>query len=240
MLQKLEERGAALRLDSPEGTRYLPVSPQELFTRLKQQYEAALETASSALCEIAAPAGREQILNVQGYAALLDHARALLDRARERLLLSTWPEEALALAEPVSRSIERGVQVTTLCLRGCSQPCPACRGEIFRYPIAPVNAGRWLVLVPDDKELLAGEISPQGDALAVRTRQKMLVNLSASYIQNSIALAGILSSLGSRLETLLDPGTMAALQALHPLHTQGQWLDTMRQMLQAADRTSTN
>lgn len=231
VLQKLEERGAILRLDGEEGTRYLPVPPDEFFSQLKQRYQSVLQSASEELSRLNAPVVMEQILNIRGYAALLDHARALITSAKQRLLISVWPEEAMALVEVMQQAQERGVEIVTLCLHGCPQPCPACQGEVFRYAIAAAGSGRWLVLVQDGYELLAGEISSQNEAQSVRTRQEMLVNLTASYIQNSIALASILSGLGDRLETLLDPQTLRAINSLRPLHAQGEWLTVMRQML---------
>jgi len=156
-----------------------------------------------------------------------------LDRTQNHLLLSIWPEEALPLGEAVQQALDRGVQITTLCLRGCPQPCPACRGDVFRYAIAPENGTRWLVIVSDEKELLAGEISSTSleSTATVRTCQRMLVNLTGSYIQNSIALSNILTQLGSRVVTELDPQSVAALNNLHPFHSQGSWLESMQRML---------
>ncbi len=245
VLQKLEESGAVMRISAAEGTRYTPVPANELLEKLKRRYLQSLEAATTSLQQITPPPNFESVLNIRGYTELLDQARALLDQTEHHLLLSTWPEEALALAEPVQRAAQRGVQITTLCLRGCLHPCPACRGAIFRYAIAPAGNARWLVLVSDEGELLAGEVlsfggsiaAPGGavagssSASAVRTRQPMLVNLTGSYIQNSIALATILTTLGDRLFSEFDPQSLAELNHLHPFHTQGAWLEVMRQML---------
>lgn len=238
VLQKLEERGAVLRLDTPDGARFTPTQPNELLKQLKIRYQAVLDSASEVASAAAAPAVAETVLNLRGYAAIIDHANAIVNAAQGDLLLSVWPEEAAALAESVQQALDRGVDITTLCLRGCQQPCPACRGAVFRYPIAPQHANRWLVLVSDAQELLAGQFSPIGDALAVRTRQSMLVLLSGSYIQNSIALAAILTGLGDRLETVLDAQTLAAINALHSMRAEGKWLDLMRLALQSVSGQS--
>src|SRR5215208_8334913 len=39
VLQKLEERGAAVRLDLPNGTRYAPIAPAELTRRLAARFQ---------------------------------------------------------------------------------------------------------------------------------------------------------------------------------------------------------
>jgi hypothetical protein len=109
---------------------------------------------------------------------------------------------------------------------------------VFRYAIAPTTSARWLVLVSDESELLAGEVIADSDdtslgvfAAGVRTRQPMLVQLTAGYIRNSIALASILTGLGDRVFSELDPNDIAALNALQPFRTQGAWLDEMRRLL---------
>jgi sugar-specific transcriptional regulator TrmB len=240
VLQKLVARGAARQVDTPEGAEYAPVPPEELLTRLRARFQTTLEAASGGLQQVAAAPTREQILNLRGRPAMLEEARTLLAQAGQNLLVSTWPEEALELAGPLHQAQERGVRITTLCLRGCEQPCPACRGEVYRYPVARDAGRRWLVLVSDDQKLLAGEVAPSGDALAVLTRQPMLVNLSAGYIQNSIALASILSALGDRLDDLLDEPTCAALNRLQPPHAELPWLAYMLRMLHLTDKEPRN
>jgi hypothetical protein len=89
---------------------------------------------------------------------------------------------------------------------------------------------RWLLVVPDGKEVLAGEIQTSGQALAVRTRQQLLVDLTSWFIRHSIALAVLLNDLGDRLEELLDPETRATLETIGPEGKPG-WLEYMRQLV---------
>jgi predicted transcriptional regulator len=229
VLQKLEESGAAMRLATAEGTRYVPVQAEELLAKLKNRYQRLVDAASASLEPIAAPPALAAVLNVRGYDELLEQAGLLLERTKSHLLISLWPEEAAKLAEPLHQALERGVDITTLCLRGCPRPCPACRGEVYRYALAPAAQARWLVLVSDQKELLAGEITEPGNtAAAVRTCQQMLVNLTGSYIQNSIALATILKNIGGQQLAEENPETIAALNHLRPFQDKGTWLEAMQ------------
>jgi HTH-type transcriptional regulator, sugar sensing transcriptional regulator len=216
VLDRLEERGAVVRIDTPSGTRYSAVPPAELATHIGSKFSANLSAARRILEEIAAPPAYEYVWNAHGYQSLLDHARTLIDGAQERLLVATWAPEAQALAGNLAKAEARGVEVVTLCLQGCPAECGGCCGAIFRYRLAPEYAGRWLVLVQDESEALAGEIGSGDEALTVRTRQRLLVELSAWYIRHSIALAGVVSDLGDRLPGLLSPQTLAALATLGP------------------------
>jgi sugar-specific transcriptional regulator TrmB len=239
VLRKLEEAGAVLRLETPGGARYEPVAAEELLSTMKHRYQHSIDEAAEGLRELVCPAEGESVLNLRGYAPLIEQARALIERSKDQLLLSIWPQEAVLLRETIAQAQARGVRITTLCLRGCPQPCPACQGDVFRYAIAPGQDARWLVLVADESELLAGEIPSGGEdetsTGAVRTRQPMLVNLTGSYIQNSIALASILSGLGSQVEQGLDARSLAAINRLRPLHGEGPWLEHLRQRLHIAE-----
>jgi predicted transcriptional regulator len=231
VLKKLEERGAVVRLDAPAGARYAPVPPLEITRRLSSRFQDGLSAAQHALEELTTPDEHVYVWNAQGYPILLEHARALLDATRERLLVATWPQEAQALASYMAHAEARGVEIITLCLNACPVECGGCYGQIYRNLVAPEGRDRWLVLVPDDAEVLAGEIGASEEALAVRTRQRLLVDLISWYIRHSIALAAILNDLGDRLDRLLDPETRAILQSVGPSLHNGGWLEHMRQLL---------
>src|SRR5215218_896357 len=100
VLQKLEERGAVVRLDMPSGARYAPVAPAELTQRIANRFQNVLSATRQGLEELTMPAAAEYVWNVQGYAALIDHAHALIDATQERLLIALGRPEAGALAEP--------------------------------------------------------------------------------------------------------------------------------------------
>ena len=247
VLQRLEERGAVVHVDTPEGTRYAPVSPHELLLRLSGRFQRTLEAADQLLSQVSSPAETAYVWNVGGYEVLLEHARSLIESAEKQLLLAVWPEEARALANNVSATEERGVAIRTLCLAGCPQECGSCRGRIHRYRLLPEQELRWLMLIPDGAEVLAGEIRPaQGgekDAettRAVRTRQRLLVDLSAAYIRHSIALAAVLGDAGPRLGPLLSADTREVLEMVSEQDGLEGWLAHLRPLLTGADAGPTN
>ena len=49
VLQKLEERGAVIRLDMPSGARYAPVAPAELTGRIASRFQDVLRATEQAL-----------------------------------------------------------------------------------------------------------------------------------------------------------------------------------------------
>jgi HTH-type transcriptional regulator, sugar sensing transcriptional regulator len=234
VLQKLEERGAVVRLDMPSGARYAPVAPAELTQRIASRFQDILSTTQQALQELATPAAAEYLWNIQGYAALIDHAHALIDAAQEQLLVAIGRPEASALAEPLARAEARGVLITTLCLDECSAECGGCHGTICRSCAAVSAEQHWLVLVSDNAEALAGEIGLNTDALAVRTRQRLQADLASWYIRHSLALTAVLSDLSKHQDQVFEPETRAILRSIDSRDRQGGWLDLMRAMIQRA------
>ncbi len=231
VLEKLEERGAIVRLEETNSVRYAPVSPEELVRRLENKLEGSLREAHASLNEVAQATAYENIFSIRGYAPMLEHARSLIDSAKTSILVAQEPPESQALKGSIEAAMLRGVKVVTLCLEGCLEECGNCRGSLFRYHVEPLGESRWLVLLADSQEMLAGEIGPDEQALAVRTRQHLLVSLASGYIRRSIALAALVIDLDTRLDSLLNPLTKATLAALGREDRQGGFLQQLRSML---------
>jgi predicted transcriptional regulator len=231
VLARLEERGAVVRLEDAGGSHYAPVAADELVRHLQSQFHTSLEAARSSLSQIGQVTEHEHIWNARGYPAMLEHAQTVVDGAQAELLVAVWPQEAEALGASIESAERRGVQVNTLCLADCANECGHCHGQVHRYPVAPRLQERWLVLIPDQHEVLAGEIKSAGETLAVRTCQKMLVSLSTWYIRHSIALAAVLRDAGDQIEALLTPETRHVLESVGPGGAEGGWLEHMRQLL---------
>ena len=162
---------------------------------------------------------------------MLENAHTLLDAVQERLLVAIARPEATTLAEPMAQAASRGLEMTTLCLDTCTEDCGYCRGQVCRHCVALDQPHRWLVLVADGTEMLAGERGAGDEVIGVRTRQPLLVQLVSWYIWHSIALATLLNDLNDRLEQVLDPETRARLQTLGSSEQRGGWLEYMRQLL---------
>jgi HTH-type transcriptional regulator, sugar sensing transcriptional regulator len=234
VLQKLEERGAVVRVDMPNGARYAPVAPIELTQRIASRFQDVLSATHQALENLATPADTEYVWNIQGQMSLIDHAHALINATQKRLLVAIGRQEASMLGEVMARAESRGVAVTTLCLDECPAECGGCRGTICRSCATLAAEQRWLILIADDAEVLAGEIGLQDNVLAVRTRQRLQVDLANWYIRHSIALTAVLSDLSRRQDEALEPETRVLLRSIDSHDRHGGWLDLMRGLIQRA------
>jgi predicted transcriptional regulator len=231
VLQKLEERGAVVRLDTSNATRYAPIAPTELTQRVATRFQNTLDAVQQALENLATPPDADYLWNIRGYAALLEHAGTLINTTEKQLLVAITRREASALAGSLAQAATRGVQIVTLCLDECPQECGGCQGTICRYCAFLAGEQRWLVLVADGAEVLAGEIDSTDEVLAVRTRQQLQIDLASWYIQHSMALTALLSELNSRQSYELRPETQALLRSLDSGDRRGGWLDHLRALV---------
>jgi predicted transcriptional regulator/ferredoxin len=240
VLEKLENRGIVTRLESPSGTRYAPIPPKELTQRLGDQMHEYLTSAEDQLGSLHEPLSYEYIWNAHGYPALIEHAKFLVEGAQNSLLIALSPQESLILKNNLESAERRGVDITTLCMEACQVECGHCKGRVLRYQLAPEESSRWLMVVMDGVELLAGEISAGDDAQSVRTRQRLLVEMTAGYIRRSIALVVLLNDLSGQQAEFLTPQAQAALQAIDPAHGGGSWLDSLRRLIRKDPRQPGN
>ncbi len=213
VLQKLEERGAVLRADTPVGPRYSALPATELLQRLDTRFQDALAEAGASLATVGHVPEIDYAWNVGGYSQALEHAKALLGSAREQALVAIRPTEAQALSTTLHEAQVQGAKFTTLCLQGCPEECGHCRGRVHRYPVETDEKTRWLVIVADGLEMLAAEIGPNERTWAVRSRQRLLVEMASWYVRQTISQGAVLSDLRGKEEEALSAETLALLRA---------------------------
>jgi HTH-type transcriptional regulator, sugar sensing transcriptional regulator len=227
VLEKLEERGAALHVETAEGIEYLPVQPDELIDRLSSQFSGVAGSARKALGALSSAVDHDYVRNIRGERLLFQHASEMIDLASSELLVGVWLPEAQKLAAFTNQAVSRGVALTTLCWQACPQECGNCRGSIHRHHLSPGNGTRGMVLVRDASEMLVGSIS--GDEITgIRTKQHRLVEMTSWYIRHSIAVALLLTDFGSQLSEAVSPATRDGLQAVGP---GSGWLESLLLLL---------
>jgi sugar-specific transcriptional regulator TrmB len=227
VLDRLEERGVVSRITVEGAALYVALPAREMLSRLAQETDLRLERAREAMDALDTSPEIPQVWNLEGYGVMLGRARELVDAAQERILIGTWSSESWRLADALEAAQERGVSVTVLCIQGCTDECGGCRGDIFRYPLADGADRRWLVVSADENELLVGQVSPDGTAVAAVTRLDAFVAVGSHYLRNAIAAAEIVRSLGDRMTDVLDDRAIRALRSAGLATKDASWLDRM-------------
>jgi predicted transcriptional regulator len=227
VLQKLEERGAIVAVNTTGGMVYTPIAPSDLIRRLSTHIEAVLMAAQHGLEALATPIQQTYVQNLQGGDQLLEHATELINAANERLLIALWQPEANALTEVLARAQARGVEIHMLCCQACPQECGNCQGSIYRYHITPDQKAHGLIVIQDEYEMLVGTAGEQ--ATAIRTRQPSLIRMTVWYLRHSITLAAVLVDMGGDLENAVSSETRRLLRVIG----QGDsWLEYVQQLVE--------
>jgi sugar-specific transcriptional regulator TrmB len=229
VLDKLVQRRAIRRYATREGARYAALPPERLLNGLNEAHTRALSDAQQALARLAPDAEATPVFHIADEAELLDQASMLIASASSHLLVAIQPIEAATLAPSLRAARERGVAITTLCMQACAAECGGCQGDIHRYCLAPA-AVRWLLLVVDDRRMLAAEMRA-GEITAVTTEQRLITELAASYIRQSLALTLMAGELGEGFHGLLSEQALKVLDALHP---EGGFLAHLKSMTETA------
>lgn len=222
VLQKLEERGAVVAVEMEGVNAYSPVPPNELIHRLGNRFEKVLHSTQSLLEQVTRPPTQHFVQNLRGYPVFVEHACDLINAAAQNLTIALWQPEALVLAPNLAQASERGVELTTLCLQACPEPCGGCQGHLHRYHVTSPQAAQWLIVIADETEMVMGTTGQE--AVAIRTRQPHLIELTDSYVRHSIILAAMLCDLGGNLESMLKPETQALIASVGRGKS---WLDTL-------------
>jgi DNA-binding MarR family transcriptional regulator len=217
VIDKLLERGAVLQAQGEKGPRYAAVPSATLLHSMDAEHKRSLNAADKALAGLAQAETPASVFNLGGE-QLLDQARQLIDACAEHLLIAIQPAEASALAPALQQARARGVEIVTLCLEACEQPCGGCQGKLHRHALAPGDGSRWLLLVMDGHKALVGRFG-EATREGLVTAQSLVVELTNAYIHQSIALATLGDELAGRFDGLLSE------QAVRLLYPEGAATD---------------
>lgn len=215
VLERLVGRGAAQRLETGKGVRYVATSPQLLLASLEGKHRQTLEATRTALATLERAEDAAVVFSLRGHDELILRAVAEIEATHDTLLIALQPGEARQLAEPLRRARERGVGITSLCLEACEQECGGCQGDIHRLQMAPEQGVRWLLLVADRSTALLGQIDgAAGQGLV--TAQPLVIELTSAYIRQSLALALLGNELAGRFDGLLSQQARELFDRLYP------------------------
>jgi HTH-type transcriptional regulator, sugar sensing transcriptional regulator len=189
-LGKLVGRGAAYEVRAGDASvGYISLPPSALLDRMRREFEASIDTLSSALPQVASPPQVRLVHNLSDRASLLARAEDVVAAARNDLFLSGWPAEIDALKPVVRRADDEGVDVSVVTFG--DDPDPVGRTIPHRFSAPEVvleNLGCRLLVVAADREqaVIGGVVD--GDAWGVFTDDPAVVLVAVEYVRHDIAM----------------------------------------------------
>lgn len=207
VLEGLIASGAVLASHG-DPTRYGPLPPQELIALRRREAEASIRAAESGLAHYASSsANRGVIWDITGRKEILQRVREVVGRARRRVLLQVWAEDAPELRAALAASAEGGVEVVVVAY---GDPGYGFARVYLHEPgaelITAEYGGRWVILSIDSVEIVAGIVSLENESRAAWSRHPGLVMPITEQIKHDLYIAELLLTQRATLEASFGPG----------------------------------
>jgi sugar-specific transcriptional regulator TrmB len=103
-------RGAII-IDDSESRLCRAVPPSELLERMGREFDVHRRTAESELSKIRQAAGDDRVYQLTSIAQVFERARAMLDGAKQAVMLDAFPNALGLLVADLQRAAKRGVKI---------------------------------------------------------------------------------------------------------------------------------
>ena len=193
VMRSLESRGAAFSTgESP--ARYVPTDATRFLAELNARHAAKVARLDEALSRMPKRTRPEPVWILHDYADVLGRIDAMIRDAKERVYLSLWNRELLALAPALKTLEDRGLHCVLYSPDHVPQPPAAFSAwvdDVVGDPPKAAWSHRGIVVV-DRRQALIGGNEPDADNQAVLTTNPSLVTMATDHIILDITrLAGL-------------------------------------------------
>ena len=205
-LESLAQRGAVLAV-SETPARYVAAAPADLLGSIARQISTICEDVSGRLSKMAAPIDDQLVWTLVGEATIHDKIDGLIENARDVLMIKA-PDEILERhVRTLTAAGERGLEMLIVVFGPDAERFTfGSRCRTFIHEGNGVRMGstdNLFTIAADHAEMVTARIS--GEAQAVHTRNKPIVNLAESLIRHDYYMAEIFLNFGAEIEALFGP-----------------------------------
>ncbi len=189
VLNRLESKGL-ISLTQRKPSRYQPLAPEHLFSLIQSRFEKSLDELKTSLDGLARQTPRVRTWTLQGYNALMDQARNMIEQATRSIHLSIWYREAKRLSGALQKAASSGVSITSFSFTNL----PDVPGQKLSYDIEQQSLEPYwphrIILVADRSRALMGGAEDTKENHAVVSEEATLVEMAISNIVLDITLYG--------------------------------------------------
>lgn len=189
VLKKLHGLGLVNAIQE-KPAKYVPLSPDQLFALLEARFSKSLTALRTSIDDLGGASLEAVTWTVQGYPAMIEQAETLIRNASRSVYGSLWKREAGRLDAPLREAMSAGVEVVLFSWNAL----PADLGTVFAYGIEEADLSpHWehkIILVADDRRILAGGAEETEENRAVITEEVALVEMAVSNLVLDITLFG--------------------------------------------------
>lgn len=196
-LQKLKNRGAII--DSQSDTvMYLPIEPEVLFSRIKDETERAVNDVLRDLSGVRQLEAFDLTWNITGAQGIHEKTNEIIARAQSEIYLSIWPEHSSCLEAGLAQAMERGVRI----IAATFGPCCLSAQRIINLEACAENLSlraraKLSTVVCDNNEIVIGEFAEKQEASkGVWTKTPVIVFVAKEYIKHDIMVNLLANHMG--------------------------------------------
>jgi len=205
IINRLIERELILVIDS-EPKKYIPLPPNEILGRLKNDYLGTLDELDRKLNKVYAEealAGN-YIWHLSERDQIMWKIIQFIEEAEHHIYLSVWDEELELLRDVLKKAHNRKIDITAVHfgqeLLGFGKEYPHGREHHIRL----ARGGRRITLIVDDKIVIVGHFSEDGLCNAAWTANPGLVLLARDYITHDVYTIRIQDRFGEEAIALFE------------------------------------
>ena len=177
---------------------YVPLPPDELYKRLRNDFESNLNSLKEEIKRIEAKPEVDHVWTITGYRKVMDKAREMVESARRELYVRLFATEGKELEACLRAALKRGVEIKYVAL---GKPYSEFPIQVLHRDVEPLvvaNNGRPFDLAIDRSEVLSGiflqdeENSPvnwsRNWAFVATCREKIRHEFFSAYLHKTMDL----------------------------------------------------
>jgi sugar-specific transcriptional regulator TrmB len=153
VLRSLTRKGFACQV---ENSQYIPLPPEELYKRLRQQFEDGLSSLKQHVNSASTDGIYEFIWSIRGYDQVIAKAKEMIEAARKELYVRLFPKAGDLLAVDLKAAEVRGVGIRYIAMG----PVSTTFGVQVVHPgsdaLSRIIGGRSFDVIADKSEALVG------------------------------------------------------------------------------------
>ncbi len=185
---------------------YIPLPPSELIAHRKHKAEQIFHIAQEALEQYTQSSkNRDGIWNISGHEAIIDRIKEGIKKAKHRVLLEVWQEDAEELRGALQKASQDGIKILIVSYGELDFDFAEVYQHDMSRQITSEYGGRWVVFSADDQEVVAGITSLGNESRAAWTMHPGLVMPITEVIIHDMYIMEILHVFRKELEERFGP-----------------------------------
>jgi sugar-specific transcriptional regulator TrmB len=206
-LHKLIDKEMILVIDG-EPKKYVPIPPEEILKRLKDDYLHAIDDLQPKLEHLYTQDAEvgNYIWNLSGRKLIISKIREFINKAQSKIYLSVWDEEIDELADALTLASHRDVKMQVVHFGKKILNIGREYRHGREHQIRVERGGRRIALIVDDQFVILGHFLEDGSSSALWTTNKGLVLLAKDYIIHDIYSIKMVEKFGAEANSIFEMG----------------------------------